>query len=99
MLKIERTRTDSLSVVGEATVYEISVLYEALLNALSYDPPIQSVDLSKLVDVDIAGAQLLLAFRRSLGRPCIEGCPRELRERLLQMGMGALVPDSSGGAR
>lgn len=93
MVSVSQNKTEII-LAGEATVHTADALHEALAEALA--PPEQTgasppmrVDLSGLTEIDLAGAQLLIAFRRTLGmtRACYHGCPEALRAKLGRVGL------------
>ena len=52
---------------GELTVYTCSALKLQLLEELSTHPEVTELDLSRVLEIDTAGVQLLLSARRYLG--------------------------------
>jgi anti-anti-sigma regulatory factor len=67
MLKVDVQGAQQVSISGDATVYEAGTLFAALAGlSLAADGEI-SVDLGSLEALDVAGVQILVAFRRHLG--------------------------------
>jgi anti-anti-sigma factor len=56
--------TAALALAGEVTIYRVSALRQALLEALERANVVE-VDLSQVSELDTAGAQLLLFGRRA----------------------------------
>ena len=74
MLKVAFQGAQQFSISGDATVYEAGTLVEALTGLdLAADGVIR-VDLAHLEALDVAGVQILVAFRRHLGAARVSFC-------------------------
>lgn len=89
MLKLEKTGPGSFGLSGSATIGQ-AVRLKDLLSRIAGDSDLE-LDLSGLSDLDAAGAQVLLAFRRSRPSPSTRliKCPEAIRENLRLLGLEA----------
>jgi ABC-type transporter Mla MlaB component len=67
MLKVIHQEERLLEISGDATVYEADKLYAALTALRLASKGEIRIDLANLAALDVAGAQILIAFRRHLG--------------------------------
>ena len=67
MLKVTSQGERHLEIAGDATVYEADSLHAALAGLHLASTGEIAVDFGKLESLDVAGAQILVAFRRHLG--------------------------------
>lgn len=83
---------DGLIVIrGEATIHNISRLWQQL-KALDKDIGDRvSIDLSGLTALDTAGAQLLIAFRRNHVFSSVHSCPPPIRQFLELTGLTCVL--------
>ena len=76
----------TVKLVGEATVHEATLVWETLCQATKERQDL-ALDLSGLTAVDTAGAQLLLAVRRSGAVARVHSCPESVRRFLESIGV------------
>lgn len=67
MLKVTSQGERHLEIAGDATVHEAERLHAALAELCLASTGEIAVDLGNLESLDVAGAQILVAFRRYLG--------------------------------
>lgn len=67
MLKVTSQGARHLEIAGDATVYEAERLHAALAGLRLASTGEIVVDLGNLESLDVAGVQILVAFRRYLG--------------------------------
>jgi anti-anti-sigma regulatory factor len=91
MIDLHTDGQGKLTVVGEATIFEVARLRELLLAALRQRPTPKALDLSQLEALDTAGAQLLLAFKRESPALSVHSCPAQLRAHLENIGLASLL--------
>ncbi len=89
MLKLEKTGPDSFGLSGPATIGQ-AIRLKDLLSHIVINSDLE-LELSGLSDLDTAGAQVLLAFRRSHPSRSIRliNCPEAVRENLRLLGLEA----------
>jgi anti-anti-sigma regulatory factor len=80
-----------LTLHGEATIHSVTQLYEQL-KRLEFGPTDQLLlDLSGLTALDTAGAQILIAFKRSRPGLAVCSCPGEIRRFVELTGLTYLL--------
>jgi ABC-type transporter Mla MlaB component len=80
MIEVKEAGEGRFALVGEATVYTVADLHGQLCrHGLAGVATKVTVDLSGLTNLDIAGAQILIALRRTLGHARVDftGCPEQ----------------------
>jgi anti-sigma B factor antagonist len=90
MTEIQLDDTGTLKLFGEVTISTAQDLYSQLAAISADDHPMLTIDLSGLTQLDTAGVQLLLAFRRSASLSRVHSCPAPLREFVRQIGLELL---------
>lgn len=82
-----------LSIRGEATIHHAALLHAQLvqLDLAKFDRI--SLDLSGLSALDTAGAQILIALRRSSRSLSVHSCPDSARQFLELTGLTTLLTD------
>ncbi len=78
-----------LGLQGEATIFVAAELKEHLQQQIAAGA--KAISLKGLTALDGAGAQLLLAARRSHPDLRFTSCPEPIRERLALVGLDALI--------
>jgi ABC-type transporter Mla MlaB component len=89
MLKVDFQGVQQFSISGDATIYDAGRLVAALAGLdLAADGDIR-VDLASLEALDVAGVQILVAFRRHLGaaRVSFHNIPAHILQTLRLGGM------------
>jgi anti-anti-sigma regulatory factor len=89
MLSVNSEGAQHISILGDATVYEANTLHKALSGlSLACEGEI-AIDLAGLEALDVAGVQILVAFRRHLGavRVSFHNIPAHILDTLKLGGM------------
>jgi anti-anti-sigma regulatory factor len=84
MISVTTDDNGSIRIEGEATVHEAVSLRQSLLACLDQQREDWTLDLKGLTAVDLAGIQLLIAFKRAAPLVRVHSCPPAIRRILEQ---------------
>jgi anti-anti-sigma regulatory factor len=79
----------TLHIGGEATIYNAQELHTQLNALVTHEVEPVALDLSNMTALDTAGAQVLIAFKRSFPTLCVHSCPTEVRRFIEKAGLEA----------
>ena len=91
MIRVECNEDGTVCLTGEATIHHAEELYTELLACLRKRPEEVVLHLGGLTELDTAGAQILIAFKRALPAVRVHSCPNGLREFLSQTALVSLL--------
>lgn len=95
-LRVTLDDAGALLIRGPATVHNAAELL-LQLKALDRESLKKvSIDLSGLTSMDTAGAQILIAFRRSVASTSVHSCPAEIRQFLETTDLTCLLTGEDG---
>jgi anti-anti-sigma factor len=87
MIKVESDDWGEVKVAGDLTVHNAMELRDALVAILDPERTEWTLDLGGVTDLDTAGVQVLLAFRKSAGTVKVHSCPERQRVLLERVGL------------
>lgn len=90
MFETVESQDGTLRLVGEATIHEIVDVWTCLTEATKGREDL-TLDLGGLTDLDTAGAQLLVAARRSGSVARVHSCPDQIRGFLDSIGVAGQI--------
>lgn len=90
MFEAVETEEGTIRLVGEATVHDVVTVWQRLIDATTHREGL-TLDLGGLTSLDTAGAQLLLATRRSGAVARVHSCPDPIRGFLESIGVAEQV--------
>ncbi len=97
-LTFETIEKDRIRLVGDATVHNAEPLYNQLESMNLNNIPLVTIDLSGITQMDVAGAQILIAFKQSGDesrnngcRVVYEGRPEPCYTRMKRAGLSAPI--------
>ncbi|MDJ0763480.1 MAG: STAS domain-containing protein [Myxococcota bacterium] len=94
-MKVDLHKNEDGTVIltGDATVHYVERLYEQLKDLLQDAPDHLIIDLGKMQSIDLAGAQVLIAFKRSVAPTTVSlrGCSESVYLRLERTGLLAPI--------
>lgn len=76
---------------GDATIHSAAELYAGLRAAAEGSPEPAGLDLAGLVELDTAGAQILVAFAQAVPKARISGCPPGPAALIERLGFAKLL--------
>ena len=89
MIEVENDG-ETLKLIGEARLKHIEELYEKLKDHRSPDA-ISVLDISRLEDIDVAGAQVIVSFLKASQDVVLRGAPEVLEKKLEFTGLSQFV--------
>jgi ABC-type transporter Mla MlaB component len=90
MFETVETTEGTIRLNGEATIHDVTTVWRLLVDATA-DRRELTLDLGGLTELDTAGAQLLLASRRSGAVSRVHSCPAPIRSFLASIGIAEQV--------
>jgi ABC-type transporter Mla MlaB component len=72
----------ALKLSGELTIHTAAEVHATLVNAVKARPTDYELDLSEATEIDTAGVQILMAFKRAAAPVRVNSCPEAIREFL-----------------
>ncbi len=95
MLEVRQEPDGRIVVIGEAVIHHVKELHEGLAAHLEPKRRPARVCLNELSEIDSAGIQVFLAFRRHLGRDgaVLIEWPKEIKNRLARLGVAHQLLD------
>ncbi len=87
MISIEMDESGTVTLAGDATVAEAGNLHAGLVRVLQDRTEGLVLDLGGLSAIDVAGVQVVIAFRRAVPGLRVQSCPPAIREKLERMNL------------